>query len=102
MSMHFRMLLSLDISLDISLFAIAQDISFRPVAVPAIAARSARGLECADVCDLLPRAEAGRLAGDAARVSDADGGHGAGSGRAPGRRFLLPVACRAGEGRAQS
>ena len=50
---------------------------------------------------ILHRAEAGRRAGHAARISDPDGGDGQGPRRPPGRGFLLSVARRAGEGRAQ-
>src|SRR5262245_38710312 len=42
-----------------------------------------------DVRHLLHRAQGGRCAGDAARVSDADGGDAARSRRAAGRGFLL-------------
>src|SRR5207237_7632585 len=49
---------------------------------------------------ILLRAEAGRRAGDAARIFDADGGDGEGP-RGPARGgLLLSLARRAGEGRA--
>src|ERR1700691_6462461 len=62
---------------------------------PDIAVARRSGLECRHVRDLLPRAQSGRRSGNAARISDVDGGDGAGHRRPPRRGLLLSVACRA-------
>ncbi len=70
--------------------------------IRALDGRRRRRMCCAMFATFFHELKAAGVAGDAARISHADGGDGEGFGRPPGRGFLLPVARRAGEGRAQS
>src|SRR5579885_3418594 len=115
----FQHLVIKDISLDSLYRAITQDIStheitflcfnilvdtrepWRRMVGPIAGARAWTRMAC-DVHRLLSRAQGRRRPGDAARISDPDGGDGAGPRRPPRRRFLLSGARGFGEGRAQS